>query len=98
VSLQSTIRAAEIALDGVRQEATVGSRTVLDVLNAEQELFTDQVQLVTAQHDVAVAEFTLASQIGQLTAADLKLPVALYDVDRHYRSVREKWIGFGAKD
>jgi outer membrane protein len=98
VSLQSTIRAAEIALEGTRQEATVGSRTVLDVLNAEQELFTDQVQLVTAQHDLAVAEFTLASQIGQLTAVDLKLPVALYDVDRHYRSVRDKWLGFGAKD
>jgi outer membrane protein len=98
VSLQSTIHAAEIALEGVRQEATVGSRTVLDVLNAEQELFTDQVQLVTAQHDLAVAEFTLASQIGQLTAADLKLPVQLYDVDRHYHSVRDKWIGFGAKD
>jgi outer membrane protein len=98
VSLQSTIRAAEIALEGVRQEATVGSRTVLDVLNAEQELFTDQVQLVTAQHDLAVAEFTLASQIGQLTAADLKLPVQLYDVDRHYRSVRDKWFGFGSKD
>ena len=98
VSLQSTIRAAEIALEGVRQEATVGSRTVLDGLNAEQELFTDRVQLVTAQHDLAVAEFTLASQIGQLTAVDLKLPVQLYDVDRHYRSVRDKWIGFGAKD
>jgi len=97
VSLQSTIKAAQIALDGVRQEATVGSRTVLDVLNAEQELFTDQVQLVTAQHDLAVAEFTLAEQIGRLTAVDLRLPVKLYDVDRHYRSVRDKWAGFGAK-
>jgi outer membrane protein len=98
VSLQSTIKAADIALDGVRQEATVGSRTVLDVLNAEQELFTDRVQLVTAEHDLAVAEFTLASQIGRLTAADLRLPVKLYDVDRHYESVRDKWLGFGAKD
>ena len=98
VSLQSTIKAAEIALDGVRQEATVGSRTVLDVLNAEQELFTDRVQLVTAQHDLAVAEFTLAQQVGRLTAADLHLPVKLYDVDTHYRSVRDKWLGFGAKD
>lgn len=97
-SLQSTVRAAQIALDGVRQEATVGSRTVLDVLNAEQELFTDQVQLVTAQHDVAVAEFNLSLQIGRLTAADLQLPVKLYDADRHYRSVRDKWLGFGAKD
>ena len=98
VSLESTIRAADIALDGVRQEALVGSRTVLDVLNAEQELFTDRVQLVTAQHDLAVAEFTLASQIGRLTAADLRLPVKLYEVDRHYESVRNKWLGFGAKD
>jgi outer membrane protein len=98
VSLQSTIQAAEIALEGVRQEQTVGSRTVLDVLNAEQELFTDRVQLVTAQHDLAVAEFTLSQQVGSLTAADLRLPVNLYDVDRHYRSVREKWLGFGAKD
>jgi outer membrane protein len=97
VSLQATIRAAEIALDGVRQEAAVGARTVLDVLNAEQELFTDRVQLVTTQHDLAVAEFTLASQTGRLTVVDLKLPVKLYDVDTHYRSVRDKWYGFGAK-
>jgi outer membrane protein len=98
VSLQATIKAAEIALDGVRQEATVGSRTVLDVLNAEQELFTDRVQLVTAQHDMALAEFNLSQQIGRLTAADLRLPVKLYDVDVHYRSVRDKWLGFDAKD
>jgi len=97
-SLQSTIKAAEIALDGVRQEAQVGSRTVLDVLNAEQELFTDRVQLVTAQHDTSLAEFNLAQQIGRLTAVDLKLPVKLYDVDVHYRDVREKWIGLGSKE
>jgi TolC family type I secretion outer membrane protein len=98
VSLQSTIKAAGIALDGVRQEATVGSRTVLDVLNAEQELFTDRVQLVTAQHDTALAEFNLSQQIGRLTAVDLRLPVKLYDADVHYRSVRDKWLGFDAKD
>jgi outer membrane protein len=82
----------------VRQEATVGSRTVLDVLNAEQELFTDRVQLVTTQHDLALAEYTLLGQIGQLTAADLHLPVKLYDADTHYRSVRDKWAGFGSHD
>jgi outer membrane protein len=98
VALQSTIKAAEIALDGVKQERNVGSRTVLDVLNAEQELFTDRVQLVTAQHDLALAEFNLSQQIGRLTAVDLRLPVKLYDVDVHYRSIRDKWLGFGAKD
>jgi outer membrane protein len=98
ISLRSTIKAAEIALEGVRQEATVGSRTVLDVLNAEQELFTDRVQLVTNQHDLALAEFTLSQQIGQLTALDLRIPVKLYDADMHYRSIRQKWIGFGSKE
>ena len=80
-SLQSTIRADQIALEGVRQEQQVGARTILDVLNQQQELFTDQVSLVQAQHDLAVAEFNLAQQIGTLTAVNLGLPVKLYDVD-----------------
>ena len=96
-SLQSTIRAAGIALEGVRQEAQVGSRTVLDVLNAEQELFTDRVNLVQAQHDLAVAEFDLAQQVGRLTAEEMKLPVQPYDPRKHYNDVRNKWIGFGSK-
>lgn len=98
VSLRSTISAAQIALEGTRQQQQVGTRTVLDVLNAEQELFTDQVSLATAQHDLAVAEFNLSQQVGTLTASDLKLPVKLYDVDVHYKSVRDKWLGFGHKD
>jgi len=97
-SLGSTISAAEIALEGVRQESQVGSRTVLDVLNAEQELFTDRVNLVQAQHDLAIAEYDLTQQIGRLTAQDMKLPAQYYDVNTHYKSVRDKWIGFGSKD
>src|SRR5262249_44864421 len=90
-SFRSQIRAAEIALEGVQQEALVGSRTVLDVLNAEQELFTARVNLVRAQHDEIVAEFDLGQQIGRLTAIDLKLPVEIYDVNKNYNSVRNKW-------
>ena len=97
-SLQSTIGADQIALEGVRQEQQVGSRTILDVLNQQQELFSDQVQLVQAKHDASVAEFNLAQQIGILSAVNLGLPVKLYDVDLHYKSVRGKWLGFGSKD
>lgn len=97
-ALHATIRAAEIALDGVRQEFQVGSRTVLDVLNAEQELFGDRVQLVQAEHDTNVAEFDLAQQVGRLTALELKLPVTIYDPDKHYKEVHDKWFGFGSKD
>jgi TolC family type I secretion outer membrane protein len=94
-SLRSSIRAAQIALEGVQQEAAVGSRTVLDILNAEQELFNARVDLVRAQRDQLVSEFQLAAAIGRLTAADLKLPIQLYDADKHYQAVRNKWIGFG---
>jgi outer membrane protein len=97
-SLQSTIRADMIALEGVRQEQQVGARTILDILNQQQQLFSDQVQLVVSQHDLSVAEFNLAEQLGGLSAVNLNLPVKLYDVNQHYDSVRDKWIGFGAKD
>lgn len=93
VSYSDQIKAAEVALDGVRKESQVGSRTVLDVLNAEQEALQARVNLVEAQHDEAVAEYTLKSAVGQLTAQALGLPVAIYDPVKHYDDVRDKWIG-----
>jgi len=95
VSFGAAVRAAQIALEGVQQEALVGSRTVLDVLISEQQLFTTQSQLITAQHDAAVAEFNLAAAMGRLIAPELRLPVQLYDMERHYRGVKDKLFGFG---
>jgi outer membrane protein len=97
-SLQTTIQAANIALEGVTQQQQVGQRTVQDVLIQQQTLFTDQVNLAKAQHDQAVAQFNLSQQIGRLNAVDLKLPVRIYDVNVHYKSVRDKAIGFSADD
>lgn len=94
-SFAAAVRAAQIALQGVQQEALVGSRTVLDVLISQQQLFTTQSQLVTAQHDAALAEFNLAAALGRLIAPELKLPVQLYDMERHYKAVKDKWLGFG---
>ena len=98
VSLVASVEANEIAYEGVQQEALVGARTVLDVLTQEQALFTSRVQLVQAQHDEFVAEFAVTQDVGRLTAFDLKLPVQLYDADRHYREVRGKWFGFTPGD
>ena len=95
-SFGTAVRAAQIALDGTQQEALVGSRTVLDVLIAQQQLFTTQSQLVTAQHDAALAEFNLTAAIGRLIAPELKLPVHLYDMGRHYKLVKDKWLGFSS--
>ncbi len=94
-SFGAAVRAAQIALEGTQQEALVGSRTVLDVLIAEQQLFTTQSQLVTAAHDAALQEFILAAATGRLIAPELKLPVQLYDMERHYKAVKDKLIGFG---
>lgn len=94
-SFGAAVRAAQVALEGVQQEALVGSRTVLDVLISEQQLFNTQSQLVNAQHDAAVAEFNLAAATGRLIAPELHLPVQLYDMERHYKAVKDKWFGFG---
>lgn len=89
------VEANELAFRGVQQEAQVGARTTLDVLDAEQELLDSRVALVTAERDEVVAAFQLLSAIGQLTARDLKLPVPYYDPELHYRKVRNKPFGLG---
>lgn len=86
-------RAAKIALEGVEQEALVGSRTVLDVLDAEQELLDARVSLVRARRDLVVATYALRSAVARLTARGLDLEVDLYDPRKNYRKTRERWYG-----
>ncbi len=93
-AFEDSVRTAKIALQGVEEEASVGSRTTLDVLDAEQELFTARVDLVGARRDAVVAGFTLKAAIGALTAEKLGLDVPIYDATRHYRAVRDKLLGF----
>lgn len=90
---QEQVRANEIALDGVRQEAAVGSRTTLDVLNAEQALLQARVALVRAQHNEVVTTYQVLNAIGKLTPAELGLQVAGYDPKRNYDNVRDRWFG-----
>ena len=94
-SFSAQVRANGIALEGVEREAAVGARTVLDILDAEQELLDSRVNLVGARRDEIVATFVLKAAIGQLTARQLSLPVQYYDPGRHYREVRDKWVGTG---
>ena len=91
------IRANEIALEGVRQEAEVGSRTTLDVLDAEQDLLNSRVALVIAERDEYVAGYQLLAAIGRLTAEHINLPVQIYDPKIHYKKVRDKWWGWDPK-
>ena len=90
--------AAEIALNGVREEARVGQRTTLDVLNAQQELVNARVALVTAQHDRVVASYTLLAAVGRLSPQVLGLRVPVYDPTVHYQQVRDSWVGVRTPD
>lgn len=97
-SFEASIEATAIALDGVRQEAQVGSRTVLDVLNAEQEALDAQVNLVGALRDRVVASYELLSAVGRLNAQALALPVTLYDPTENADSVRFQLLGTGINE
>ena len=91
---EEEIRAAEIALEGVREENQYGSRTVLDVLDAEQELFIARVNLVRAQRERVVSAYNLLSVLGYLTADKMALDTPLYNPEEHYDDVKFQFIGF----
>jgi outer membrane protein len=95
---QAQVQAAEIALNGVREEARVGQRTTLDVLNAQQELVNARVALVGAQRDRVVASYTLLSSVGKLSPQTLGLRVPIYDAQVHYHQVRDAWVGVRVPD
>lgn len=97
-SFESEVRAQEVAFEGVQQEAQVGSRTVLDVLDAEQELLDARVNLVSARRDLIVSGYGLLAAIGKLTAQDLDLAVDLYDPTRNFGTVRDKFFGSDIED
>ena len=97
-SYQAQVRANEIALEGVREEAKVGQRTTLDVLNAQQTLLNSRVSLVTAQRDQVVTSYSLLAASGQLSASVLGLRVNAYDPSLHFDQVKSKWIGTRTPD
>jgi outer membrane protein len=96
VSAQSAVDAATLSLEGVRAENSIGNRTILDTLNAEQELLNARVSLVTARRNAYVAGFQLLAAMGRADARDLGLvdEGMLYDPVVNYDRVRNKWFDF----
>ncbi|WP_183112514.1 TolC family outer membrane protein [Sphingomonas sp. So64.6b] len=91
-SSEVAVNANKLSLEGVRAENSVGNRTILDILNAEQELLNSQVTLVTARRDAYVARFALQAAMGRAEARDLGLDGgALYDPVTNYDRVSGKW-------
>lgn len=93
-SFQSSVKANEVAYQGAQAEyQRMGTRTLLDVLNAEQELFTAQVNLAQARRDEVVAAFQVIAATGALTARKLNLAVPFYDPAPHLDQARSNWFG-----
>ena len=94
---KTQVRAAQLALTGVQQEYQAGTRTTLDVLDAQRELVLSQVLQVNAEKSRVVAGYQLLAAIGRLTARDIGLSVPLYEPEENYLRVRDKWIGTDVK-
>jgi outer membrane protein len=100
-SLESTraqVKSAEAALNGVRDEARLGQRTTLDVLNAQQELVNARIAAVSAERDRVVNSYALLAAIGGLSPQNLGLHVQIYEPQTHYQAVRDAWTGVRTPD
>lgn len=87
------VKANELAYRGIQQEALVGSRTILDVLDTNRDLIDSKVLLISSRRDEVVASYLLLSALGRLTAPGLTLPVGIYDPSENLDNVRHKFFG-----
>ena len=92
-STRNQVKSAEAALNGVREEARLGQRTTLDVLNAQQELVNARIAVVGSQRDRLVNSYALLAAVGRLAPQVLGLAVSNYDPQVHYHQVRDAWVG-----
>jgi outer membrane protein len=90
---EAEVRAANVALQGVRREAAGGQRTTIDVLNAQQDLTNARSRLILSQRDRVIASYTLLSAVGRLDVQVLKLNTPDYLPEVHYQQVRDAWHG-----
>jgi outer membrane protein len=83
------VRAAEVAFRGAREEAKLGARTTLDVLDAEQDLLDARVRVVSTQADLYIAAYQVLAARGELTVKDLNLGIQTYDASAYYNMVKD---------
>lgn len=91
-AIEEQINANAVALEGVQKEEALGNRTILDVLDAYQELLNSKVNDVKARRTYYVSAMNLLASMGKMTAANLKLNVELYDADKYYKETKGKWL------
>lgn len=95
---RALVAAAQLALNGVIEERNVGQRTTLDVLNAQNDVISAQINLASSERDVVVASYAILSAMGRLSTERLGLQVAKYHPEEHYQAVKDKWYGLRTPD
>ena len=97
VASERQVQAATVAFRGVREEAALGARTTLDVLNAEQELLDARASRISAAADEQIAAYTILAAMGQLTVQSLNLDVKTYDPEQYYGLAKSAPISISGK-
>jgi outer membrane protein len=92
------VSAAQLALNGVIEERNVGQRTTLDVLNAQADVISAQINLASIERDLVAASYAILSAMGRLTVRNLGLNVAELRPQEHYDAVKDKWYGTRTPD
>lgn len=95
---QAGVRAAELAVEGVLEEFRVGQRTRLDILDQQSQLISAQITLAQSIRNQLVFAYTLVSSVGRLNTRFLNLQIARHNPKKHYKKVRDKWIGLRTPD
>jgi len=95
---QAGVRAAELAVEGVLEEFRVGQRTRLDILDQQSQLISAQITLAQSIRNQLVFAYTLVSSVGRLNTRFLNLQIARHNPQKHYKKVRDKWIGLRTPD
>lgn len=90
---KKAVDAYKIAVEGITQEASLGTKTMVDLLDAEQKLFDKQVKYIESKNHLIFYLYNLKSTIGELNAKSLQLPVKIYDPNQHYNLTKFKFMG-----
>ena len=93
-AIQASIEASNTALKGVKEEANVGTRTTLDVLDAEQETLQETIELVKVKNKILSTTYELLEKMGSLSPKNLKLKTITLNHEKEYEEVKKVWLGF----
>ena len=93
-AIKASIEASRTALQGVKEEANVGTRTTLDVLDAEQESLQELIELIIVKNNILTLTYELLEKMGRLSPKNLKLNTATLSYEKDYEAVKKIWLGF----